>query len=156
MQAMDEDEVEVDITNAGGKAIIEGKTSVPFKTFVSLILQRKVQGLFKRSQKDIVIVGSDLLTALASAPEDKQEDRGKLVLVTFFVGILAGVFLTVATFLALMGLRIQPAMQDLGIVLGVIIGIAVLAVLLQKGQKKSGFKDKLMETMEKVTDTVSR
>lgn len=156
MQAMDEDEVEVDITNAGGKAIIEGKTSVPFKTFVSLILQRKVQGLFKRSQKDIVIVGSDLLTALASAPEDKQEDRGKLVLVTFFVGILAGVFLTVATFLVLMGLRIQPAMQDLGIVLGVIIGIAVLAVLLQKGQKKSGFKDKLMETMEKVTDTVSR
>ncbi len=153
---MDEDEVEVDITNAGGKAIIEGKTSVPFKTFVSLILQRKVQGLFKRSQKDIVIVGSDLLTALASAPEDKQEDRGKLVLVTFFVGILAGVFLTVATFLVLMGLRIQPAMQDLGIVLGVIVGIAVLAVLLQKGQKKSGFKDKLMETMEKVTDTVSR
>lgn len=153
MPAMDE--VEVDITNSGGKAIIEGKTSVPFKTFVSLILQRRVQGLFKRTD-DIVIVGSDLLTALASAPQDKQEDRGKLVLVTFFVGILGGVFLTVATFLILMTLQIQPSMQDLGIVLGVIVGVAILAVLLQKGQKKSGFKDKLMETMEKVTDTVSR
>ncbi len=150
------DELEVEISNTGGKAVIEGKTSVPFKTFVSLILQRKVQVLFKRSDNDPVIVSSDLLTALASAPQDKQEDRTKLVIVTFGVGIVAGVFLTVATFLGLILFKIQPEVKDLGIVLAVIAGIVVLGVLLQKPQKKSAFGEKLMESMEKVTDLISR
>lgn len=150
------DELEVDIDTTSGKAVIEGKTPVPFKTFVSLILQRKVQTLFKRSSDDPVIVSSDLLTALASAPQDKHEDKGKLVLVTYGVGILCGVFLTVAVFLGLMVLQIQPEMKDLGIVLGVIAGVALLAVVLQKSQKKSGFTEKLYESMEKVTDLVNR
>ena len=150
------DELEVEINNTGGKAVIEGKTSVPFKTFVSLILQRKVQVLFKRSSDDPVIVSSDLLTALASAPQDKQEDRTKLVVVTFGVGILAGVFLTVAIFLGLVLFKIQPEVKDLGIVLGVIAGIVVLGILLQKPQKKSAFGEKLHESMEKVTDMISR
>ncbi len=150
------DELEVEINNTGGKAVIEGKTSVPFKTFVSLILQRKVQMLFKRSDNDPVIVSSELLTALASAPQDKQEDRTKLVVVTFGVGILAGVFLTVAVFLGLVLFKIQPEVKDLGIVLGVIAGIVVLGILLQKPQKKSAFGEKLHESMEKVTDLISR
>lgn len=150
------DELEVEINNTGGKAVIEGKTSVPFKTFVSLILQRKVQVLFKRSDNDPVIVSSDLLTALASAPQDKQEDRTKLVIVTFGVGIVAGVFLTVSIFLGLVLFKIQPEVKDLGIVLAVIAGIVVLGVLLQKPQKKSAFGEKLMESMEKVTDLISR
>ncbi len=150
------DEIEVDISQVGGKAVIEGKTSVPFKTFVSLILQRKVQVLFKRSDNDPVIVSSDLLTALASAPQDKQEDRTKLVMVTFGVGIIAGVFLAAAVLLGLMLFRIQPEMKDLGIILGVIAGVVLLVALLQKPQKKSAFTEKLYESMEKVTDLVSR
>ena len=150
------EELEVDIAQSGGRAVIEGKTTVPFKTFVSLILQRKVQVLFKRSDNDPVIVSSDLLTALASAPEDKQEDRSKLVLVTFCVGILGGVFLAVAFFLALMLFRIQPQVNDLAIALGIIVFVAFLGVILQKSQKKSVFKEKLYESMEKVTDLVSR
>ncbi len=150
------DELEVEISNTGGKAVIEGKTSVPFKTFVSLILQRRVQVLFKRSDNDPVIVSSDLLTALASAPQDKQEDRTKLVIVTFGVGIVAGVFLTVSLFLGLILFKIQPEVKDLGIVLAVIAGIVVLGILLQKPQKKSAFGEKLMESMEKVTDLISR
>ncbi len=150
------DELEVEISTPGNKAVIEGKTSVPFKAFVSLILQRKVQVLFKRSSDDPVIVSSDLLTALASAPQDKQEDRAKLVIVTFGVGIIAGVFLTVATFLGLILFKIQPEVKDLGIVLAVIAGIVVLGVLLQKPQKKSMFGEKFMESMEKVTDLISR
>jgi hypothetical protein len=149
-------EVEVEITTNGSRAIIEGKTSVPFKTFVSLILQRRVQMLFKTNQDDPVIVNSTLLTALASAPGDKQEDKGKLVLVTFGVGILAGVFLAVVVFLTLMLLRIQIEMKDLGIVLGVIALVAVLGVLLQKNQKKSAFTEKLFDAMEKTTDLISR
>ncbi len=149
-------EVEVEITTNGNRAIIEGKTSVPFKTFVSLILQRRVQMLFKTNQDDPVIVNSTLLTALASAPGDKQEDKGKLVLVTFGVGILAGVFLAVVALLTLMLLRIQVEMKDLGIVLGVIALVAVLGVLLQKNQKKSAFAEKLFDAMEKTTDLISR
>ncbi len=149
-------DVEVEIDSTSGKAVIEGKTSVPFKTFVTLILQRKVQVLFKRSETDPVIVGSDLLTALASAPQDKQEDRTKLVLVTFGVGSIAGVFLAVAVFLGLILFRIRPEVKDLGIVLGVIAGVVILVALLQKTQKKSVFTEKLYESMEKVTDLVSR
>ncbi len=149
-------EVEVEISSTGNRAIIEGKTSVPFKTFVSLILQRRVQLLFKTNQDDPVIVNSTLLTALASAPGDRQEDKSKLVLVTFGVGILAGVFLAVAVFLGLMLLRIQIEMKDLGIVLGVIVGVAILGVLLQKNQKKSAFTEKLFDAMEKTTDLISR
>lgn len=150
------DELEVEISNTGTKAVIEGKTSVPFKTFVSLILQRKVQVLFKRSSDDPVIVSSDLLTALASAPQDKQEDRTKLVIVTLGVGIVAGVFVTVLVFLGLLLFRIQPEVKDLGIVLGVIVGLAVLAILLQKPQKKSALGEKIYESMEKMTNLISR
>lgn len=149
-------EVEVEIGNAGGKAIIEGKTPVPFKTFVSLILQRKVQTLFKRNSDDPVIVSSDLLTALASAPQDKHEDRSKLVLVSLAMGILGGVFLAVAVFLILMLFDIRPDMQQLSIVLGVIAGVVVLGLLLQKSQKKSPFAEKLVESMEKMTELVSK
>jgi hypothetical protein len=149
-------EVEVEITNTGQKAVIEGKTSVPFKTFVTLILQRKVQTLFKTSQDEPVIVNSTLLTALASAPGDKQEDKGKLVLVTMGVGVIVGVFFTVAIFLVLKLLNIQPELKDLGIVLAVIAGIVVLGVAMMKNQKKSGFTEKLFDAMEKTTDLISR
>lgn len=149
-------EIELDIPQGTSKAIIEGKTPVPFKTFVSLILQRKVQSVFKKNQDDMVIVSSELLTALASAPDDRQEDRGKLVLVTFSVGILAGVFLAVASILGLLLLKIAPTMQDLGIVLGVIAGVVILGSLLQRSEKKSVFKEKLFEAMEKTTELISR
>lgn len=150
-------DVEVDIsTDGNGRAVIEGKTSVPFKTFVTLILQRRVQQLFKSNADDVVIVSSELLTSLASAPGDKQEDKGKLVLVTFGVGILAGAFLAGVVLLSLMLLKIELQIRDISIFLGVIIGVGALGVLLQKNQKKSSFTEKLFEAMEKTTDLVSR
>ena len=150
-------DIEVDITTGpGSKAVIEGKTSVPFRTFISLVLQRKVQVLFKSHQEEPVIVNSTLLTALASAPNDQQEDKGKLVLVTLGVGIVAGVFLTVAVFLGLQLSHIRPEPKDLGIVLGVIAGIAFLGTTMQKKQKKAGFTEKLYDAMEKTKELVSR
>lgn len=150
-------DIEVDI-NSGqlNRAVIEGKTAVPFKTFVTLVLQRKVQGLFKTNQNDPVIVGSELLTALASAPDDRRENRAKLVLVTMFVGILAGVFISAAVLLGLSLFKIQPDRADLTIVLGVIVLVVILFFLLQKSQKKTGFAEKLQETMEKATDLLAR
>lgn len=155
LQTMTDLEVDVS-TDASGKAIIEGKTSVPFRTFVTLILQRRVQMLFKSNADDPVIVSSELLTSLASAPNDKREDTGRLVLVTFGVGILAGVFLTVAAFLSLLLLRIPFTPTELAIVLGVLCGIAFLGALLQRQQKRSAFRERLHEAMEKTADLLSR
>ena len=150
-------DVEVDIVEDGnGRAVIEGKTSVPFRTFVTLILQRRVQQLFKTNADDVVIVSSELLTSLASAPGDKQEDKGKLVLVTFGVGILAGVFIAAAVLLGLMLFKIELQMRDVAIFLGAIIVVGILGVVLQKNQKKSSFAEKLFDAMEKTTDLVSR
>jgi len=150
-------DIEVDINSGhSNKAFIEGKTAVPFKTFVTLVLQRKVQHLFKTNQNDHVIVGSELLTALASAPSDTRENRGKLVLVTMFVGILVGVFASAAVLLVLSLFKIQPDRTDLGIVLGVIVLVIILFFFIEKSQKKTGFTEKLQETMEKATDLLAR
>ncbi|OGJ60327.1 hypothetical protein A3A67_02435 [Candidatus Peribacteria bacterium RIFCSPLOWO2_01_FULL_51_18] len=148
-------DTEVEIKSDGNKAVIEGKTSVPFRTFVGLILQRKVQTLFKKCSEDPVIVGSELLTALASAPDDRQEDRGKLILVTFGMGILGGIFLTVLTFVALALFEVRPQDKDLYIVLGVFLVVAVVVSALLKIQKTQK-QNKLYESMEKITDLIMR
>lgn len=148
-------DVEVDIKSDGGKAIIEGKTSVPFRTFVSLILQRKVQTLFKKCQDDPIIVGSELLTALASAPDDRQEDRSKLILVTFGMGILAGIFLTVLTIVVLAMFDIRPQDKDLWVVLGIFLVVAAVLIVLLRMQRTQS-KQRLYESMEKITDLIMR
>ena len=84
-----------------GKAIVEGKTAVPFKTFVGLVLHRKVLSLFKQWGKEPVIIDSELLTDLASAQQDSQENKEQLVTVTLGVGVLAGVFVLAIAQIAL-------------------------------------------------------
>ncbi len=148
-------DVEVE-TDDGGRVIIEDKTSVPFKTFVSLILQRKVQSVFKKCQDEPVIVSSELLTAIASAPEDKQEDKTKLVLVTMGAGVIVGVFLSVVLLVSLMLFDVHPEMQDLLITLGALVFVGIVVIIMMKSQKKTGFKEKLYESMEKVTDLIAR
>lgn len=148
-------DVEVDINSGGNsKAVIEGKTSVPFKTFVTLVLQRKVQTLFKTSQDEPVIIGSALLTQLASAPDDRQEDRSKLVLVVLGVGVLAGVALSAIVLLVLSLFKILPSQTELGITAGVIIAVGLLVWALLNVQKKAGMRQKFYESMEKMTDLV--
>lgn len=147
-------EVELEMSD-GAKAVIEGKTNVPFKTFVGLILQRKVTTLFKKCGDDPVIVDSELLTQLASAPGESQEDRGKLVLVTFCVGIICGIFLAIVTLLVMLLLKFQPQVSDVGIVVGVMAALGIIVSIMQKMQLGST-KQKLHDSMEKMTDLVSR
>jgi hypothetical protein len=150
-------DIEVDITaGANNKAIIEGKTSVPFRTFVTLILQRKVQMLFKESQNEPIIIGSDLLTKLASAPSDVQEDRGKLVLVTFACGAVGGIFLSSLILLSLLLSKVRILPEHVAIVLGAIVVVGMIVILMQKTQKKPTLKQKLYDAMEKMTDAMSR
>ncbi len=152
---MSEMQVEVDVRNEGGKVIVEGKTVVPFRTFVTLILQRKVQALFKQCQEEPVIVSSDLLTRLASAPSDAQEDRAKLVLMSVITGTFVGIFITTALFLALSVFNIEWKAEHLGVVLGAFVIVILLGWTLQRTQGTS-MKQKIFETMEKVTDTFSK
>lgn len=149
------DNVEVEITSAPGKAVIEGKTSVPFRTFVGLILQRKVQTLFKRWQDEPVIVTSGLLTSLASAPDDRQEDRGKLVLVTFGAGLVGGVFFTIVAFLGMALFDIRPENKDLFLIAASFLIIAVVIAILIRTQRSAG-KQRLYDSMEKVKDLILR
>ncbi len=152
---MHHSDTEVEINQENGKAVIQGKTSVPFKTFVSLILQRKVQTLFKKWQDEPVIVGTELLTGLASAPDDSTEDRGKLVIVTLGVGVILGVFLTTGVLFVLTILKIVPSMAEYGLVLFILVCLSFLLSVMQRSQKSST-KQKLYEKMERVTDVLSR
>ena len=138
-----------------GKAIVEGKTAVPFKTFVGLVLQRKVLQLFKQWGKEPVIIDSELLTDLASAEQDSQENREQLITVTLGVGILAGVFVLTVVQIALAPWGIYLKERELLIIAGIILGLAVLAFLLGRIKKKDK-SQKLTDTMEKITSIVSK
>lgn len=142
-------QVEVDLTQEGGKAVIEGKTSVPFKTFVGLILQRKVQALFKQCANEPVIMNSDLLTKLASAPDDKQEDRAKLVVLALGLGMMMGVFVETAVLLPLATLGIFPTVAQLFLILGILIGVVILGLIIEKIQA-TNVKQKLYDRVEQI------
>lgn len=147
--------VEVNISQENGKAVIQGKTSIPFKMFVSLILQRRVQTLFKDHQNEPVIIGSDLLTTLASAPDDRQEDRGKLVTITLGVGALIGVFISCAALIVLTLLDVQPTVTDFSIVLAVLLGVCLIGMVVQRAQGAS-MKQKVYDQMERISDMLSK
>ncbi|MDA0376427.1 MAG: hypothetical protein O3A80_03920 [bacterium] len=138
-----------------GRAIVEGKTAVPFKTFVGLVLQRKVLTLFKQWGKEAVIIDSELLTDLASAPQDSQENKEQLVLVTLGTGVIVGVFALAVAQIALTPWGIYLKERELLMIVGVIVGLAILAFALSRSKKK-GRSQKLTDAMEKITSIVSK
>jgi len=138
-----------------GRAIVEGKTAVPFKTFVGLVLQRKVLTLFKQWGKEAVIIDSELLTDLASAPQDSLENKEQLVLVTLGTGVIAGVFALAVAQIALTPWGIYLKERELLMIAGVIVGLAILTFALSRSKKK-GRSQKLTDTMEKITSIVSK
>ena len=60
-------------------------------TSMTLILQRKVLQITKTWGKEPIVVSSELLTTLASAPQDTVENKTHLVYVTMGVGAILGV-----------------------------------------------------------------
>ncbi len=150
------EDIEVEIKAGDSKAVIAGKTSVSFKTFVMLVLQRKVTTLFKEWGSDAVIVSSELLTGLASAPQDSQENKSQLVLTTMGTGVLAGIFILAALQLVLLvALEITLNTRELLIVVGGLLGLAILAAALMKIKRKNK-SEKLLETMEKLSGLLSK
>ncbi len=144
-------DVEVDLTHENGKAVIEGKTSVPFKTFVGLILQRKITAFFKDNKDEPVIISSDLLTKLASAPDDKQEDRAKLVILALGIGMLMGVFVETAILLLMSSLNTHPSTNQLFLILGVLVGLVILGLIVEKVQN-TNVKQVVYDRVEQINN----
>ncbi len=147
-------EMEVQFRPDTGKAVVEGKTMVPFQALVTLILQRKVQLLFKQWGKEPVIVSSELLTSLASAPQDSQENKAQQLLVAMGVGILGGVGGMALVLAILETVQVFVTRKDLLVVAGVIFGVGCVCVALMRVQRvKRGVK--MVENIENLSSFLS-
>ncbi len=147
--------MDVNLKTDQGKAVVEGKTAVPFKTFVGLILQRKVLNLFKDWGQEPVVISSELLTDLASSPQDNTENREQLITVTLGVGVLVGVFALAILQIALVPFGITLTAEYLLAIAGTLFGIALLTWFMGKVKRRSK-GHKLSETMEKIAGMVSK
>lgn len=148
-------DLEVELHTEQSRAVIAGKTSVPFRTFVGLVLQRKVFQLFKQWDKEPVILSSELLTQLASAPQDSQENRTHLIIVTLGVGTLFGIFLfsLAQGALALTGYSLNA--KELLLIAGGLVAIAVLGVVLARMQKLARAQ-RIADAMERTAQFLSK
>lgn len=143
-------ELEVHFRPETGKAVIEGKTVVPFQSFVALILQRKVLHVAKTWGKAPVVVDSELLTSLASAPQDSQENRSQIILVSMVAGGLAGIAVLAAAQAILLVAGYTLGYREFGAVLGCIaVGIGAVWLMMSMQRRSKG--EKLIETMENVS-----
>lgn len=147
--------VEVSLKVDQQKAIVEGKTAVPFQSLVHLILQRKILIFMKQWGKEPVIVNSELLTSLASAPQDSMENRTKLLLVTLGLGTILGVFVLSSAQLALSFLHMSLRQREFLILSGGILGLALLTAILVRLQRAKRV-DKLEETLEKIASMLPK
>ncbi|ALM10358.1 MAG TPA: hypothetical protein DEB30_00460 [Candidatus Peribacter riflensis] len=148
-------DLEIELKTEQNRAIITGKTSVPFRTFVGLVLQRKVFQLFKQWDKEPVILSSELLTQLASAPQDSQENRTHLVIVTLGVGTLFGIFLFSLGQAVLTLLGVELGTRELLLVAGSLIGLALLGVILARMQKLARAQ-RIADVMERTAQFLAK
>ncbi len=144
-------ELEVHFRPETGKAIIEGKTAVPFQNFVTLVLQKKVLPLCKTWGKEPVVISSELLTSLASAPQDSQENRSGVVLVSFIGGALSGILALAVVQIGLLFAGVPFGWPELTIVAGSIVGVLLLLYVLIRMQRNLPTGEKFLETMEHVS-----
>lgn len=149
------EDLEVEIRPGENRAIVAGKTAVSFKKFVALILQRKVTALFKEWGDDPVVISSELLTGLASAPQDSQENRTQLILVTLGTGILFGIFLFALIQILLSTLGVPLGTRELAVLASGLFGLTIIVTVLSKiKRRKRG--EKVVETMERLASLLSK
>jgi len=148
-------DVEVELKHEGSKAIIAGKTSVPFSTFVKLVLERKLGNILKNSGSDSIILDSELLTSLASAPQDSRESQTKFTLVTLGSGVLMGVFCFSLLQILLPMLGVTLMAKDFIVIDGVLVGIVILTALLDRVKRRKK-ADNITEAMERLTSLLSK
>ena len=148
-------DLEVKLKEDRTRAVIEGKTPVSFKTLVALILQRKIIPLFSKWGDEPVILNSELLTSIASAPQDSQENRTHLVVVTLGVGILTGIFFFAVAQVLLQVAGVTLGTKELLLIAGGLVVLSFLASALGKVQRGNRAQ-KLADKMEKVASLLSK
>jgi hypothetical protein len=144
-------DVKVSMKEKGEHAVIEGKTAVPFGTFVTLLRKRKVQSLMSKWQKEPVILSSELLTHIASAGNDTDEDRSKVILTALVIGLCFGLFvMAIGLFvLGILGITIgQRELMTGLLVLLVLAGAVYASMQIHTGKMKQD----LVETVDKVSE----
>ncbi len=147
---------EVSIRAEHSKAVIEGKTAVPFKTLVTLILERRVLGLFKNWSNEPVIINTTLLTDIASTEQDINAGKSHYVLVTLGSGIVVGIFLAAFSQLLLSFFSITFGKKELFFVSGSLLVIGLLVFVLARTQQKTKQAEKVVETMDKISMLFSK
>jgi uncharacterized membrane protein YqjE len=150
MSHTDSNELEVQFRPDTGKAVIEGKTVVPFQAFITLVLQKKVLQLSKVWGKHPVIIDSELLTSLASAPSDSQENKSNMIMVSLIVGVLLGITGFAVIQIVLLLIKIPLGYRELGIVAGSIVAVMLLLMAVMKMQKLPK-GEKLVENIESIS-----
>lgn len=155
MSDISSSELEVQFKPETGKAVIEGKTVVPFQAFVALILQRKVTTLLKTWGKHPVVIESELLTSLASAPQDSVENKANLIFTSLMTGALGGITVFAAIQLGLLFVKIPLGIKELSIIVGSVMVLVLLMVMAMKTRSKPK-SEKLVETMEGVSSFLSK
>ena len=148
-------DLEVKLKQERTRAIIEGKTPVPFKTLDALILQRKIIPLFKRWGDDPVIINSELLTSIASAPQDTQENRAHTILVTLGVGVLTGIFFFAIAQILLGVAGITLGQKELLVIAGGLVAISFLTATLSRIQRGNRAQ-KIADKMERIASLLSK
>ncbi len=147
-------DLEVQFKPDQGKAIIEGKTAVPFQSFVTLILQKKVLPLCKQWGREPIVISSELLTTLASAPQDSQENRSHPIMVAIGIGLLLGIGGFAVTEVILETSQIFLTRKDLLMVAGSIFAVLLLGFMLMRVQRvKRG--ERIVESVEKISNFLS-
>ena len=156
---MDDHSVKVQLTPKSEAeqqtAIIEGKTSVPLRTFVKLVYERKLGNLLKTEGEEPIILASDLLTDLASAPHDSRQNQAKLTLVTLGCGFLLGVFCFSLVEIVLPLININLTREHYGAFIGILLILVFLVMTLEKMRRRKK-DDKVTEAMERLTSLISK
>lgn len=147
-------ELEVNFKPETGRAVIEGKTVVPFQAFVTLVLQKKILPFTKTWGKHPVVIDSELLTSLASAPQDSRENISTMVLVSLIAGVLLGVAGLAAAEALFLFLQTPLGIKEHLVLLGSIALLVILLALFMKMQRMPR-GEKLLETIESVSGFLS-
>ena len=136
-------------------AIVEGKTSIPFSTFVQLVLKKKVMSLFKEWGDDPIIFSSVLLTKIANCPQDTTEDKNKIILTAMTLGLCLGVAFTMLGILVLWTLGVDIGQKELLVATAalLVVGSAVFASMRIHTSKHI---QKLTEHVENVSEMFSK
>ncbi len=147
-------ELELTIKHDENKAFIEGKTVVTFESIVKLILQRKVDPLYKTLGKDPVIVSTELLTSIASAQQDNRPNKVKYTTVTCGFGIIVGLFVSALILLGFNYANVAVTREYLFWFCGGIVAVAIVVLIVARMQRNEQ-GGKLVDSMEKITGMFS-